>query len=47
MAPITLLLDEDVRPLLAEILRQRGYDAIQVLEVSRGGKSDPENWPMQ
>jgi len=42
MTQITLLLDEDVRPLLAEILRQRGCDAVHVLEVSRGGKSDPE-----
>jgi predicted nuclease of predicted toxin-antitoxin system len=42
MTQITLLLDEDVRPLLAEILRQRGYDAVHVLEVSRGGKSDLE-----
>ncbi len=42
MARPTLLLDEDVRVLLAEILRQRGYDAVHVLEVGRGGKSDPE-----
>ncbi len=42
MASITLFLDEDVRPLLAEILRQRGYDATQVLEVNRAGKSDLE-----
>jgi len=42
MAKITLLLDEDVRVLLAEILRQRGYDVVHVLEVGRGGKSDPE-----
>jgi predicted nuclease of predicted toxin-antitoxin system len=28
MAKITLLLDEDVRPMLGEILRQRGYDAV-------------------
>jgi predicted nuclease of predicted toxin-antitoxin system len=42
MAKITLFLDEDVRTLLAEILRQRGYDAVHVLEVGRGGKSDPE-----
>jgi predicted nuclease of predicted toxin-antitoxin system len=31
MTQITLLVDEDVRPLLAEILRQRGYDAVHVL----------------
>ena len=30
MAKISLLLDEDVRPLLAAILRQRGYDAVHV-----------------
>jgi len=42
MADIALLLDEDVRAQLGEILRQRGYDVIHVLEVDRGGKSDPE-----
>ena len=42
MSKIFLLLDEDVRVVLAEILRQRGYDAIHVLEVARAGKSDPE-----
>ena len=42
MAAIRLLLDEDVRVLLAEVLRQRGYDAVHVLELDRGGKSDAE-----
>jgi len=42
MAKIALLLDEDVRPRLGEILRQRGYDAIHVLEVGRAGKTDSE-----
>lgn len=42
MAKIILLLDEDVRPMLAEVLRQRGYDAIHVLELGRTGKSDAE-----
>jgi predicted nuclease of predicted toxin-antitoxin system len=42
MASITLFLDEDVRPLLAEILRQRGYDATHVLDANRTGKSDLE-----
>ncbi len=42
MAKIALLLDEDVRPMLGEILRQRGYDAIHVLEAGRTGKSDAE-----
>lgn len=42
MAAIRLLIDEDVRLLLAEILRQRGYDARHVLERDRGGRSDPD-----
>lgn len=37
MANIALLLDEDVRVKLGEILRQRGYDVIHVLEAERGG----------
>ena len=40
MAKITLLLDEDVRPILGEILRQRGYDAVHVLDAGRTGQSD-------
>ena len=35
MAKIILLLDEDVRPMLGEILRQRGYDAVHVLDAGR------------
>ena len=46
MAKITLLLDEDVRPILGEILRQRGYDAVHVLDAGRTGQSDAENWLM-
>jgi len=42
MAKICLLLDEDVRVALAEILRERGYDAVHVLEVQRESKSDSE-----
>ncbi len=42
MSRPTLLLDEDVRVVLAEILRERGDDAVHVLEVRRGGKSDPD-----
>lgn len=42
MAKIALLLDEDVRPMLGEILRQRGYDAIHVLDADRAGNSDAE-----
>jgi predicted nuclease of predicted toxin-antitoxin system len=39
---IRLLLDEDVRPLLAETLRQRGFDARHVDELKRSGLSDSE-----
>lgn len=42
MIQISLLLDEDVRPLLAEILRQRGYDAVHVLDLERTSKTDTE-----
>lgn len=42
MSSISLLLDEDVRPLIAEILRERGYDVIHVFEFDRGGRSDSE-----
>lgn len=42
MSDVALLLDEDVRTLLAEVLRQRGYDAVHVLEAGRQGKSDRE-----
>lgn len=42
MGEFGLLLDEDVRPMLGDILRQRGYDAVHVLEASRGGISDRE-----
>jgi predicted nuclease of predicted toxin-antitoxin system len=41
-AAIRLLLDEDVRPLLAEILRGRGFDVIHVLEVGRAARSDAD-----
>jgi hypothetical protein len=42
MATVRLLIDEDVRPLLAETLRQRGFDAKHVDELKRSGLSDPE-----
>jgi len=38
----SLFLDEDVRLLLAEVLRSRGYHANHVIEVKRTGKSDAE-----
>jgi len=42
MAAIRLLVDEDVRPLLARTLRLRGYDAEHVIDLDRAGLSDPE-----
>jgi predicted nuclease of predicted toxin-antitoxin system len=42
MNKLTLFLDEYTRVSLADILRQRGYDATHVIEVNRGGLSDPE-----
>jgi predicted nuclease of predicted toxin-antitoxin system len=42
MANIALLLDEDVRVTLGDILRQRGYDVIHVLEADRTGRTDSE-----
>jgi predicted nuclease of predicted toxin-antitoxin system len=35
MASIRLYLDEDVRPLLAHTLRERGYDAVSALDLGR------------
>jgi predicted nuclease of predicted toxin-antitoxin system len=35
-----LLLDEDVRPLLAETLRARGFDAIHLNELGLSGSGD-------
>lgn len=40
--PPMLLLDEDVQPLLADVLRQRGYDVVHVLEIDHGGRSDDD-----
>ena len=42
MPPASLYLDEDVRVLLAEVLRNRGYSATHVFEAGRCGKSDEE-----
>ncbi len=44
MAAARLLVDEDVRPLLAETLRQRGFHAQHVVELDRSGLSDPEQF---
>jgi hypothetical protein len=35
-------LDEDVRPLLAEVLRGRGYDVVSAVRAHRRGVSDEE-----
>ena len=37
---VKLFLDEDIRPLLAKILRERGYDAVSVVERRVFGISD-------
>ncbi len=37
---VKLYLDEDVRPLLAQVLRGRGYDVISCLEMNLVGLSD-------
>lgn len=42
MSKISLYLDEDVRVLLGEVLRNRGYDVSHVLELGRGGKGDSD-----
>jgi len=42
MPAVSLYLDEDVRVLLAEVLRSRGHSATHALEVGRCGKSDEE-----
>jgi len=42
MRAVPLYLDEDVRVLLAEVLRNRGYRAEHTLEAGRCGKSDEE-----
>src|SRR4030067_1364009 len=42
MPKISLYLDEDVRVLLAEVLRNRGYDVLHTLEARRTAKSDEE-----
>lgn len=42
MDNVALYLDEDVRVLLAEVLRARGYDAVHALEIGQAGKSDAE-----
>jgi hypothetical protein len=47
MLTIPLLLDEDVRPLLGQILSQRGYDVVHVIEVGRTGRTDADQLAYQ
>ena len=42
MSDIKLYIDEDVRKLLAKVLRDRGYDALSSEEAGMNGKSDAE-----
>ena len=42
MSAIRLLLDEDVRPFLAELLRDRGFDVIDAVSSGLGEGTDPE-----
>lgn len=42
MAAVSLYLDEDVRALLAEVLRSRGHAATHTLEADRCGRSDED-----
>ena len=42
MSAIRLLLDEDVRPLLAELLRDRGFDVVSAVAEGLGAAEDEE-----
>jgi len=42
MTSIRLYLDEDVRPLLASVLRDRGYHVLTTAEAGMLGRSDTE-----
>jgi predicted nuclease of predicted toxin-antitoxin system len=42
VSAIRLLLDEDVRPLLAEVLRERGFDVVAVVPEGLGESEDAE-----
>jgi len=42
MEKVKIYLDEDVRPLLAEVLRSKGYDAVSCVERGFFGLSDKE-----
>lgn len=42
MASVTLSLDEDVRPLLADILCDRGFDVVSAVRAQHLGLTDEE-----
>lgn len=42
MTAVRLLVDENLDPLMAEVLRQRGYDAVAVGPIGKAGTSDRE-----
>ena len=42
MAEIRLLLDEDVRPLLGQVLRDRGHDVVAVNQLGLNAADDSE-----
>ena len=42
MGKIKIYLDEDVRPIIAEILNERGYEAISTIKANMVGKTDKE-----
>lgn len=44
MGSIRFYLDEDVRPLLADILQERGYDAISAVRLGRIGITDEDHF---
>lgn len=44
MGNIRFYLDEDVRPLLADILQERGYDAISAVRLGRIGIADEDHF---
>jgi hypothetical protein len=46
-APVKLYLDEHVWRELTQRLREKGYDALHVYDVDRGGLSDEANLSLQ
>ena len=42
MGKVKIYLDEDVRPIIADILKERGYEVISTIEAKMMGKTDVE-----